>query len=239
MLSDKRLKCLKALGLRVPVVQGSATKQVVQGRTMRRHTEIPIAGNTESHKNYNDLLKEIARYKQLGVPIPVEFTADVARIAAELKNNNVVPRIGKEKYRMHGFESGATMPRIGKVKCHKHGLESGVKTGPDGSNQGMEQPLRKSYTENPKRAIPRTSRNKLAEPSAVFARKSHKDAQRKSHKDAQVKPVKSHKDAQSGLTNGARIEAWTGGELSDTVTRKTSGKTARIAAAELNSKITQ
>ena len=114
--------------------------------------------------------------------------ANVARITAELKSkNNVVPRIDKQKDRMHGLESGATMPRIGKVKCQKHGLESGAKTGPDRSNQGMEQPLDKT--------------------SAVFARKSHKDAQRKSHKDAQARSVKSHKDAQSGLTNGARTEA--------------------------------
>ena len=69
----------------------------------------------------------------------------------------------------------------------------------------------------------------------MFSRKSHKDAQRKSHKDAQVKLAKSHKDAQSDLMNGARIEAWTGGELLNTNTPGTNGKAARIAATEPNS----
>ena len=105
-----------------------------------------------------------------------------------------MPRIGEQNDRMHGLESGATMPRTGKINCHKHGLESGARTGADGSNQGLEQPSRKS------------------------------------HKDAQARPVKSHKDAQSGLANGVHTEAWTGGELSDTVTRKTDSKAARIAA---------
>ena len=47
-------------------------------------------------------------------------------------------------------------------------------------------------------------------------RKSHKDAQArpvKLYKDAQARPLKPHKYAQAGLTNGARIEALTGGEL--------------------------
>ena len=134
MLSEKRITLLKALGLRVPVVQGSAaeqvvqgiaTEQIVQGSAMRRYTKIPIAGNTKTHKTYNELLRKIARHKQFFIPIPDELLAEFARIAAEIvakAKNNVVPRIGKEKDRMHGLESGATMPRIGKVKYLKHGL---------------------------------------------------------------------------------------------------------------------
>ena len=139
MLSEQRIKCLKVLGLEVKVVQGSATLQVVQGSAMKRHTQIPIAGNTESHKDYNELLRKVARHKKYGIPIPDELHAEVARIAAELKNI-VVPSIGKKKDQMHGLESGATMPRIGKIKYLKHGLESGAKTGPDKSTQKMEQP---------------------------------------------------------------------------------------------------
>ena len=120
MLSDKRLKCLKALGLRVPVVQGSATEQVVQGSTMRRHTKIPIAGNTESHKDYNELLRRISRHKQFDIPSPADLAVELARNAAFKAKNNVVPRIGKRKDHIHGLESGATMPRIGKIKYRKH-----------------------------------------------------------------------------------------------------------------------
>ena len=99
MLSEKRIKCLKVLGLRVQVVQGIATEQVVQGSAMRRHTKIPIAGNTKSHKDYNELLRRISRHKKIGIPIPDELIAKFARIAAVLvAKNNVVPRIGKEKY---------------------------------------------------------------------------------------------------------------------------------------------
>ena len=167
MLSEKRRKCLKVLGLEVPVVQGSTMEKVVEGSTMKRHTKIPIAGNTESQLNHKQLLRKIARYKQLGIPILVEFTAELARNAALKAKSNVVPRIGKGKDRMHGLESGATMPRIGKVKYRTHGLESGATTGLSGSTQGREQPLGKSHTENPERAIPRSRQTKLVEPSAV------------------------------------------------------------------------
>ena len=119
---------------------------------MERHTEIPIAGNTESHEDYNKLLRRISNHKQFDIPIPDELLAEFARV-----KNNVVPRIGKQKDRIHGLESGATMPRIGKVKCQKHGLESGATTGLSGSTQGREQPLGKRHTENPKRTILRVS----------------------------------------------------------------------------------
>lgn len=62
----------------------------------------------------------------------------------------------------------------------------------------------------------------------MFARKLHTDANRKSHKDAY-----------SRLTKGARSEALTASELSDTDTPGTNGKAARIAFTELNNKSTQ
>ena len=106
------------------------------------------------------------------------MTAELARNAGELKSKtNVVPRIGKVKYQMHGLESGAS-------------------TGPDESNQGREQLLGKGHTKNPERAILRARRIKLAETSMVrmklpgieekslHHRKSHRDAQRKWHTDS-------------------------------------------------------
>ena len=83
---------------------------------MERHTEIPIAGNTESHKNYNKLLNKIAKHKKYGIPILDELCAAAARVAAELmkSSNNVVPMMGK---------------------C----------TGAGGSIQGLEQPQAKSH----------------------------------------------------------------------------------------------
>ena len=89
MLSEQRLKRLNALGLRVPVVQGSTMERVVQGSTMKRHTKIPIAGNTESHQNYNELLRRIKRHNQFEIPIPDELIAKLARIAREpVANSN-------------------------------------------------------------------------------------------------------------------------------------------------------
>ena len=66
MLSEKRIKRLKALGLEVPVVQGSTMETVVQGSAMEMHNKIPIAGNTEIQQNYKELVRKIARHKKFG-----------------------------------------------------------------------------------------------------------------------------------------------------------------------------
>ena len=140
MLSENTLNCLNALGVEVSGVQGRTIEKVVQGSAMKRHTEIPIAGNTESHQNYNELLRRIKRHNQFEIPIPDELIAELARIAGELVANSNVEYVkstaqpkaepGMQKVnarmantRLAGFGAGDD---IGKTKYRMHGLESGA-----------------------------------------------------------------------------------------------------------------
>ena len=132
MLSEERIKHYKALGSEYKIVEGIGILQTVQESTMERHTKIPIAGNTESHEDYNKLLRRISKHKQFDIPIPDELLAEFARV-----KNNVVPRIGKG------------------LKCQKHGLESGATAGLSKSTQGRERLLGIRHTENYEMAIPR------------------------------------------------------------------------------------
>ena len=55
---------------------------------MKRQTKIPIASNTESHQNYNEILARIKRHNQFEIPIHDELIAKLEKIARELVANS-------------------------------------------------------------------------------------------------------------------------------------------------------
>ena len=58
MLSEKRIKRLKALGLEVPVVQGSTMETVVQGSTMKKAYHDPHCGQYQEPAKSQTITEE-------------------------------------------------------------------------------------------------------------------------------------------------------------------------------------
>ena len=84
MLSEKRLKCMKALGIKIHEQEMSAN--------MNRHTQNTFMGDTES-QCYNTLIKQITRHKQFGILIPGALTKELVKLAKSLKNKSNVESI--------------------------------------------------------------------------------------------------------------------------------------------------
>ena len=86
MLSNKRLKCMKALGIRIPEQEISANmdrhiENPFVGNNERnhmdRHTKNPIIGNTKS-QHYNKISKRISRLKRFDILIQDKINDELA-----------------------------------------------------------------------------------------------------------------------------------------------------------------
>ena len=200
MLSEQQIKCIKAQGLEIIIVEGITMVKDCAESAIERHTEIPIAGNTESHGVYNKLLRRILSHIRFDIPIPDELLAGFARVKF-----NVVGADGRNQ----GLELPSAKSHKACAQAKSHKACAQVKP-----HKACAQP---GLTNNVQNKVSTGENDKVARIAAAELSNDSTQGREQPFKDVNVeraKPTKSHQQmiadwqSRQQMTDALSLQLW-------------------------------